>query len=403
MTDLAIAHRGESINSGGDRVAWWLQRVLDCPLYVGYQQPDVEPDDLSDVRELFTDPVAQRAIPRGGPIRGATYLAEWGLNGQALDELAEYDTLVTAGLEPLFYCGPDSQVQIHYTHHTGRRHTDLLEDWPTTGLGGWIGRAYSMGVRKLIDSTTHRPDLFVANSEPVARRIHKYWGVPEEKIRVVYPPTPTETFSADARETTGYYLTLSRLDWHKRIDEIVDAFRDRDSRLIIAGDGSERSQLEAQASDASNIEFHGFVSEEEKRELLAGARGFVFNADEEDFGLAPVEALASGTPLIGVREGFTQHQIQDGKNGVSYERGHLRRALDRFERDGVTWCEHAISEFARQNFGVEQFRHGMQNAIRVAHDHAELSVDLTVPVNAIMDADRGEDAATDGGEPGASD
>jgi len=403
MTDLAIAHRGESINSGGDRVAWWLQRVLDCPLYVGYQQPDVEPDDLTDVRELFTDPVAQRTIPHGGPIRGATYLAEWGLNGHALDKLSKYDTLVTAGLEPLFYCGPDSQVQVHYTHHTGRRHTDLLGDWPTSGVGGWIGRAYSMAVRKMIDSTTHRPDVFVANSEPVARRIHKYWGVPEAKIRIVYPPTPTETFSADDAATQDYYVTLSRLDWHKRIGEIVREFRNRDERLVVAGDGSRREQLEHAARGASNIEFRGFVSEDEKRELLAGAKAFVFNASHEDFGLAPVEAMAAGTPVLGVREGFTKHQIRNGENGVSYERGRLASAIDRFERDGVTWSESAISEFARQNFGVEQFRHGMQDAIQAAHEHADVSVNLSVPVNAIANDETAESAATDGGGHGARD
>jgi len=111
----------------------------------------------------------------------------------------------------------------------------------------------------------------------------------------------TDKYSPTDESTGDYYLTLSRLDWHKDIDGIVRAFNESGHRLVVAGDGPERERLESIAGD--NVEFAGFVSEERKRELLAGAKAFVFNGRDEDFGIAPVEALAAGTPLLGVEEG----------------------------------------------------------------------------------------------------
>lgn len=143
-----------------------------------------------------------------------------------------------------------------------------------------------------------------------------------------------------------------------------------DRQLIIAGDGSERSTLEARADGCENIEFVGYVSESQKRELLSGARAFVNNALAEDFGITTAEALASGTPVIGVREGMTQFLAVDGRAGVTYERGALSAVLDRFEVNGIDWSETDIERFA-ERFSVDAFHAGMSDAVDEAMRRAE--------------------------------
>jgi len=281
---------------------------------------------------------------------------------------------VTSGNEPLFYVAPDEQTWVAYVHHTNRRQSDQI-----TEIGS--GRLTSVklllyyAMRVAYDHNTHRPDLFVVNSEVVKRRVVRYWGVPEEKIRVVYPPVDTELYSPNDAEAGDYYVTLSRLDWHKDIDGIVEAFNGTDQRLIVAGDGPERESLEQLANN--NVEFEGFVSEDRKRELLAGAKAFVFNGRDEDFGIAPVEALAAGTPLLGIREGMTQYQVIPGKNGYTHVRSGdssdwptLRESIERFESEGVEWSEEEIASFA-DRFSVSAFHEGMENVVEEAIERTD--------------------------------
>jgi glycosyltransferase involved in cell wall biosynthesis len=238
-----------------------------------------------------------------------------------------------------------------------------------------------------------KPDLLVANSEAVARRIKLYWGVPEERIRVVHPPVPIQEFSPSAGETSDYYVTLSRLDWHKNIAEIIQAFDGLDAQLLVAGDGPEADRLEELAGD--NVEILGYVSEEHKRQLLSSAKSFVFNAQAEDFGIAPVEALASGTPILGVREGMTQHQVVENKNGLLFDRGidNIRDTVRRFETTDMQWSDQQIAEFAALNFSTEQFETGIRAVIDEATQRASVQPDLKHP-----DSEVTVRPVTDGGD-----
>jgi glycosyltransferase involved in cell wall biosynthesis len=202
----------------------------------------------------------------------------------------------------------------------------------------------------------------------------RYWGVPAEKIEVVYPPVDTHNYSPDDAETEEYYLTLSRLDWHKSVDDIVRAFDGLDAELVVAGDGPERDRLEAMAGP--NVRFTGYVDESNKRELLAGAKAFVFNGQDEDFGISPVEALASGTPVLGVEEGMTQYQVVDGKNGYTFQRDEegetIRDEIREFEETGVDWSDSEIASFA-DRFSVQAFHERMHGMI----EHAVKSAEVT--------------------------
>jgi len=356
MSERVVAHWAESCNGGGERVGWELARTFDEPLHVGTRDPSIEPDDVT-VRELFGDSrLARHVIERGGLGQMVAYAYLW----QTPGALTDADTVITSGTEPLFYVPDGEQTWVAYTHHTSRQGTDLLGQRYDHSATGMIARCVRMAERAVLTSQATKPDQFVANSEPVAQRLQRYWGVPPAKISVVYPPVPVSTFSRDAAPTEDYYLTLSRLDWHKKLGPVVDAFADLDATLVVAGDGQEREQLEARAPP--NVEFLGYVSEDRKRQLYAGARACINNALAEDFGLTTVEPLASGTPVIGVAEGMTQHLIRDGETGVVYERGQLRDAVRGFERDGVSADPAAIERFA-DRFSVARFREGLRSVV----------------------------------------
>ncbi|OYR56281.1 glycosyltransferase [Halorubrum halodurans] len=367
--DIAIAHWGEHVNGGGDRVAWELVRAFeDAPLYVGWRDEAIEPDDI-DAEQLINGCLNEWALQRGGVTRMLSHLLGW----QIAEPLRDHDVLVTSGNEPLFYVPPTEQVWIAYIHHTNRRQSDQI-DQVGRGKIPLLKLLFYYAVRVTFDHNTHKPDQFVANSEQVKRRMVRYWGIPEEKIDVVYPPVDTHKYSLDDAETRDYYLTLSRLDWHKSVEDIVRAFDDLDARLIVAGDGPERDKLESIADD--NVEFVGYVSEADKRELLAGAKAFVFNGQDEDFGISPVEALAAGTPLLGVEEGMTQYQVINGKNGYTFKRdgtgATIRKATQQFEMEGIDWDAEMIETFA-DRFSVDTFHSKMRNVVSRVMDEADIT------------------------------
>jgi glycosyltransferase involved in cell wall biosynthesis len=360
--DLVVAHWGEHVNGGGDRVAWELSRVFeDAPLYVGWKDESIEPEDI-ETEQIIEGRLNHWALKRGGIARMFSHMLGW----QIARPLRKYDVLVTSGNEPLFYVPPTEQIWIAYVHHTNRRQSDQIHEVGSGNLTPLRLLLY-YAIRVAFDHNTHKPDLFVANSELVKRRMVRYWGIPEEKIDVVYPPVNTDAYSPDDAETSDYYLTLSRLDWHKSVDDIVRGFNKLDEKLIVAGDGPERDRLEQLAGE--NVEFAGYVDESEKKELLAGAKAFVFNGQDEDFGISPVEALAAGTALIGVKEGMTQYQVIDEKNGFTFERDEtgdtIREAVRRFEDTSIEWSEPEIADFA-DRFSVQMFHSRMREAVEDA-------------------------------------
>lgn len=370
MSEIAIVHSDFCVRGGGEYVALQLAKIFDAPLYVGHDPDNVASDVDVDVRELFTGRVANWFIESGGIKRSLAYQILW---QQDTDELTEYEVLVLSGNEPLWYIPTDQQTVVAYTHSPPRYSYDLFHDYGS-GLGDRYAQLYEYFKRVVYDHNVRRPELFVANSDLISRRIKRYWGINEEDIQIVYPPVDVDTYSRNAGRKKDYYITVSRLDQTKRIDQIIQAFVGTDRRLVIAGKGGADDQLQELSRDHGNIDLIGYIGEEEKRRRLAEASAFIFNARNEDFGLAPIEAMASGTPVIGVGEGFTKYQIIDGKNGYTYSRGvnELKAAVDTFNREGVEWQRARIEEFA-DRFNKLNFDEGMNDAIETAKARARIT------------------------------
>lgn len=178
-------------------------------------------------------------------------------------------------------------------------------------------------------SSSLRVDKFIANSNFVRKRIQKYY---RRDAAVIYPPIPTDEFSfADA--VSDYYLLAGELTQYKRPDLAVDAFTKSGRKLIVVGEGGVRKQLETRAGPS--IEFVGRVPFATLKDLFAGCRALVFPG-EEDFGMIPVEVMASGKPVIAYGGGGALDTVVDGITGLTFsEQGEesLNHAVDRFESE----------------------------------------------------------------------
>lgn len=201
---------------------------------------------------------------------------------------------------------------------------------------------------KTIDRVTD----YIAISEYIAERINKNYN---RKSSVIYPPVDIDKFELSEKKE-DFYLTASRMVPYKKIPMIVEAFSKMpDKRLIVIGDGPEFEKVKKVAS--KNTEILGYKSDEILKYYLKRAKAFVFAA-EEDFGIIPVEAQASGTPVIAYGKGGATETVIDGKTGLFfYEQttGSIIDAVNRFEKIADNLIPNEIRKNA-ERFSVSCFK-----------------------------------------------
>ena len=175
-----------------------------------------------------------------------------------------------------------------------------------------------------------RVDHFIANSEIVRRRIARFYG--RDSV-VIYPPVDTARFEPSVRQD-DYYLFVGRLLPYRRLDLLVEAFNRLGYPLIIAGRGRARARLEALAEP--NITFTGYVPDADLPDLVARCRAFLWPG-EEDFGIAPVQAMAAGRPVIAFGAGGAVDTVVPGTGALFKEQSAaaLVDAVGRFDPDDV--------------------------------------------------------------------
>ena len=155
-------------------------------------------------------------------------------------------------------------------------------------------------------------DVIIANSKNVQTRIKKYLGL---ESHVIYPPCDTHGYNWLGQE--DYYLSTARLEQYKRVDIIIHAFLQmKDKKLLVASSGTESKRLKQIAGGAENIKFMGWLSEEKLKTIVGNAIATIYLAKDEDFGMAPVESMASGKPVIGTNEGGLKETIVDNESGI---------------------------------------------------------------------------------------
>jgi glycosyltransferase involved in cell wall biosynthesis len=199
-------------------------------------------------------------------------------------------------------------------------------------------------------ATAQNVDRFLTISRTVSSRVRKYY---RRDSTVIYPPVNCDAFDVAPSRVEDYYLVVARLMPYKRIDLAVDAFTRLGIPLKIVGDGRSLPELRARAG--RNVEFVGRVSDAELKALYASCRGFVFPG-EEDFGIAPLEANASGRPVIAYAAGGALDTVIDGHTGVLFERQHVDSLIGAVQRaEAIDWDSDELRQHARK-FDREVFR-----------------------------------------------
>lgn len=184
-------------------------------------------------------------------------------------------------------------------------------------------------VRLWDEVSAGRVDAFIANSRVVARRIRKRY---RQEATVINPPVDTRLYTPLEGEPPGdYFLIVSRMIPYKRLDVAIDAFTRLKLPLKVVGTGRQDAELRARAGP--NVEFFGSLPDADLKRLYAGCRAFIFPG-QEDFGITPLEAQASGRPVIAYGAGGALETVVAGETGEFFPEqsaGSLAEVVARFD------------------------------------------------------------------------
>ena len=351
-------------------IHYWLvgmrggEKVLEA-LCEMFQQADIfthvyVPEMVSErIRQHRIIPTFINALPRAARMY-KTYLPLMPLALEQLD-LRGYDLIISSESGPSKGIIPSSDaLHVCYCHTPMRYIWNMYHDYRSGA--GRVARLMMPPLThylRMWDVTSAaRVDSFVANSATVARRIHRYYGA---NSVVIHPPVDTDAFSiAAASELGDYYLMAGELVSYKRPDLAVRAFNEMKLKLVVIGGGEMLDEIRRQAGPTVTV--LGSQPFDVLKQHYARCRALIFPG-EEDFGMVPVEAMASGRPVIAFGRGGAVETVADGITGVFFAEqsvAAISSAVSRLASLEVN--PESIAGHAKQ-FGREQFFQKMRNHI----------------------------------------
>lgn len=222
----------------------------------------------------------------------------------------------------------------------------------------WIVRVYAVIVNhflRIFDYwSAQKVDKWLVNSQNVKRRVWKFY---RKEAEVVYPPVEVERYIRSSMNVKkeNYFLIVSRLVGAKGLVEAAQAATKLGFKLKIVGEAVGFSQIESKLRKVGGVELTGRVDDDELAGLYARAKGFIALARDEDFGITPVEAMASGTPVIAFNGGGFRESVIDGVTGIlidDTDEKSIEKAMRRFEK--IKWNKSVLhkqaSMFSREEF-----------------------------------------------------
>jgi len=223
-------------------------------------------------------------------------------------DLRDYDLVISSESGPAKGVITNAQTRhVCYCHTPMRYLWELSADYRAS-IGNPLTRAlyapFANYLRMWDYASAARVDKFIANSRTVRRRIWKTW---RRRASVVYPPVAVDTFRHES--SSDYFLIVSEMVPYKRLGDAVRAFSRRERKLKIVGAGPEYKSLRRLAT--ASVEFCGRVPDSQLRDLYARSSALIVPG-EEDFGIAMVEALASGKPVIALERSGASEILRDG-------------------------------------------------------------------------------------------
>ncbi len=295
-------------------------------------------------------------------------------------DLRKYDLIISSShaFAKGVLTSPD-QLHISYIHTPMRYAWDQMNTYLEKSTLSKFGFEFPIRymlykLREWDFYSSQRVDNLISNSNFTSKRIKKYWGL---ESQVIHPPVDVKRFKYN-NSRGDYYLSLNRLVPNKRIDILIKAFNKLELPLIIIGDGPERLKLKKISN--SNIQFLRKIPDREVEKYMSSCKAFVY-AGLEDFGIAPVEAMASGAPVIAFGKGGILdtvnclNQQNKGKvpNGLLFKKQTPKDLIDTISwfEDKKVWRKfnpELLNEYS-QNFSIENFVRKFDFAINKAWEN----------------------------------
>lgn len=352
---VAIVHYWLVGMRGGERVLESLCRL--------YPQADIftlvaDPESISEElrRHKITTSFLQKL---GGRKLYKNFLPIMPMALESFD-VTDYDLVISSEAGPAkgIVPRPDA-LHVCYCHSPMRYIWDLEPQYRESSgrLKRLFIAATGPSLRQWDVTTSARVDYFIANSSYVADRIEKFY---RRSSIVVHPPVNVARFSKRA-DGDDVYICAGQITPYKKIEVAVEAFNRMKKRLDVIGSGASRS-LRAMAGPT--IQFHGAISDQAMAERFARCRALIFPG-VEDFGIVPLEVMASGRPVIAFARGGATETVIGGKTGILFDAQtpeSLIAAVERFEALGIDGSPDDLIAHANQ-FSVQRFEAEMKTTL----------------------------------------
>jgi glycosyltransferase involved in cell wall biosynthesis len=273
-------------------------------------------------------------------------------------DLSEYDLVISVtGAEAKAVRAPNG-VHVCYCHVPTQYYWQMYDEYvenPGFGILNSLVRFFFKllvkPLRKADFKAASKVDYFVTISDYAKELIAKYY---KREATVIHPPVEIEDFKYVEKPVENFYIVTSRQVTWKRLDLAVKACLKLGKQLVVVGEGPEHNNLVKMSKGSELIKFVPLVGKRELSKYLSTAKGYLFPS-MEPFGIAPVEALSMGCPVIAFGEGGALDYVKDGVNGVLFEKqsiNSLVEAINRFEK--LKFDRIKVSQSAR-DFSVKRF------------------------------------------------
>ena len=344
---VAIVHDWLTNMGGAEQVVRVLKEMFpDAPIYTSLFEPKKLSEDLAkaDVYPTFL-----QKLPR--KLRKQQFLLPLMPLAFEQFDFSGYDLVISSSSA----CAKGIITSVE-TYHLCYCHTPMRYAWDFTheyidnmhGVKKMIAHLLMHRIRQWDRSSADRVDMFLANSSVVQRRIKKHY---RRESTIVYPPVEIERFVPDEKRE-DFYLVVSRLVPYKRVDLAIKACCALGRKLVVIGDGEQRTELERMAG--SMVRFLGRQPDEVVDDYMGKARAFLFPG-YEDFGITMVEAQAAGCPVIAFNKGGAQDIVINNETGILFHEQSdksLVKAIRDFENTSfnVAKLVDNVNKFSVQRF-----------------------------------------------------
>lgn len=347
---IAIVHDYFDKRGGGERLVLNLARALNADIYAGFIDYK-KTFDTSGIKIVSLN--VNKRLPQ--ILRNLMIARKF-----SRYKFPEYDAFVFSGTWCITAVRHPSILYLH----TPARYLYDLKDYFLKNVNMIqrpIFRRFMNYWRSRDQFYMKQFDKICPNSENVRKRVLKFYGDElYKRCEVVYTGIETKKFYY--KKSEDFYLSTARLDPLKRVDLVIEAFKNSDKKLVITSTGPEERILKKLAEGHTNIEFLGQVSEEKLIDLYARCRATIVAAIDEDLGLSAIESQCAGKPVIAVKEGGLLETVNK-KIGIFFEPNpdSLRNTIEKFEK--MKWNYRIIQKNV-ERFDIKVFVKRIEKIIK---------------------------------------